>query len=205
MGSPIYGEVGSSQQAVKVDWVEKVNLVDNNKFRLGSQVVLCGLSLGNQRLAFGFKDGTIQIMTNEGQIVSTLKEHKASICTLSLVRIRGQTYLASGSDIGCSKIIIWDMSTWQPLDRFENHKAAVTAIVDLQDDTHVLSGSYDKKINVYNVEQGRFLYNLPANQTPVTGAIINKSGNRVITCGLDKALNVWQVSRTNGKVDTLFL
>jgi len=35
--------------------------------------------------------------------------------------------------------------------------------------------------------------------------VINKSATRVITCGLDKALNVWQVSRTNGKVDTLFL
>jgi WD40 repeat protein len=124
---------------------------------------------------------------------------------LALIRVKGQTYLASGSDIGCNKIIIWDIASWQPLDKFENHKAAVTAIVDLQDDTHILSGSYDKKINVYNVEQGRFLYNLPANQTSVTGAIINKAANRVITCGLDKALNVWQVSRNNGKVETLFL
>lgn len=171
----------------------------------GSQIVLCGLSLGNQRLAFGFKDGTIQIVSNEGQTLATLKEHKASICTLALVRIRGQIYLASGSDIGCNKIIIWDTNSWQALDKFDSHKAAVTAIVDLQDDTHILSGGYDKKINVYNLEQGRFLYNLPANQTPVTGAIINKTASRVITCGLDKALNVWQVSRSNGKVDTLFL
>jgi len=63
-----------------------------------------------------------------------------------------------------------------------------------------LSGSYDKKINIYNAEQGRFTYNLPANQTPVTGAIINKNGTKVITCGLDKALNVWQISRNSGKV-----
>jgi WD40 repeat protein len=124
---------------------------------------------------------------------------------LALVRVKGQIYLASGSDIGCSKIIIWDTSSWKPLDKFDNHKAAVTAIVDLQDDTHILSGSYDKKINVYNVEQGRFLYNLPANQTSVTGAITNKTASRVITCGLDKSLNVWQVSRSNGKVDTMFL
>jgi len=166
----------------------------------GSQVVLCGLSLDNQRLAFGFKDGTIQIMTNDGQIVTTLRDHKASICTLSMVRIKGQTYLSSGSDIGCSKIIVWDTNSWQALDKFDQHKAAVTAIVDLQDETHILSGSYDKKINVYNLVQGRFVYSLPANQTPVTGAIINKQGTRVITCGLDKALNVWQISRNNGKV-----
>lgn len=49
------------------------------------------------------------------------------------------------------------------------------------------------------------MYNLPANQTSVTGAIINKNGTKVITCGLDKSLNVWQVSRNGGKVETLFL
>ena len=146
------------------------------------------------------KDGTIQIITNDGQTVATLREHKASICSLALVKIKGQTYLASGSDIGCSKIILWDTLSWQLLERFQNHKAAVTAIIDLQDNTHILSGSYDKKINIYNIEQGRFMYNLPANQTSVTGAIINRNGSKVITCGLDKALNVWQISRNNGKV-----
>jgi hypothetical protein len=49
-------------------------LVENYKFRLpGSQAILCGLDLGNQKLAFGFKDGTIQIVTNEGQPLATLK------------------------------------------------------------------------------------------------------------------------------------
>lgn len=129
-----------------------MNLVDSGKFQIsGSQIALCGISLGNNKLAFGLKDGTIQITTSDGQNIATLLEHKASICTLSLVKIKGQTYLASGSDIGCNKIIIWDMASWQPLERFEGHKAAVTAIIDLQDDTHILSGSYDKKINVYNV------------------------------------------------------
>jgi hypothetical protein len=74
LGSPLYGEMSLCQQAIKVDWVEKVNLVDNYKFRLpGSQSILCGLDLGNQKLAFGFKDGTIQIVTNEGQPIATLK------------------------------------------------------------------------------------------------------------------------------------
>jgi hypothetical protein len=61
------------------------------------------------------KDGTIQIVSNDGQTVVTLKEHKASICSLALVKLKGQIYLASGSDIGCSKIILWDTLSWQPL------------------------------------------------------------------------------------------
>jgi WD40 repeat protein len=52
---------------------------------------------------------------NDGKTVTTLKEHKASICSLAIIKIKGSTYLASGSDIGDSKIIIWDTSSWQPL------------------------------------------------------------------------------------------
>ena len=35
--------------------------------------------------------------------------------------------------------------------RIEYHKAAVTAILDLQDNRSLISGSYDKTINVYNL------------------------------------------------------
>ena len=61
------------------------------------------------------KDGTIVVVGNDGKTVTTLKEHKASICSLAIIKIKGSTYLASGSDIGDSKIIIWDTSSWQPL------------------------------------------------------------------------------------------
>lgn len=81
-------------------------------------VALCGINVNNQCSAFGMKDGSIHIISNDGQTIATLKEHKASICSLAMVKIKGQTYLASGSDIGCSKIIIWDTNSWQALDRF---------------------------------------------------------------------------------------
>jgi hypothetical protein len=61
------------------------------------------------------KDGSIQIISPDGKVLNTLREHKASICSLALVKIKGQIYLASGSDIGCSKIILWDPISWQPL------------------------------------------------------------------------------------------
>ena len=32
VGSPIYGEVSNSQQSVRVDWTEKVNIVSSHKF-----------------------------------------------------------------------------------------------------------------------------------------------------------------------------
>ena len=116
-GSPLYGEVSLSQQALKVNWVETVNLVDSNKIRT-PQIALCGISIDSEKAALGFKDGSIQIVSKDGQVISNLKEHKASICALSLIRLKGKSYLASGSDIGCSKIILWDTNNWQAVEKF---------------------------------------------------------------------------------------
>ena len=104
--------------------------------------------------------------------------------------------MASGSDHGCSSVIIWDVEKMRRIEKFQNHKAAVSAILDLKDHQHIMSGSYDKKLNIYNVESRKFEYTLPANKTEITGAVINKSGRKVVTCGLqDRNIHIWQVSR----------
>ena len=127
------------------------------------------------------------------------------MCSLAIVNFRGFEYLASGSDHGCSKVIIWNPANWQMLQKYDSHAAAVTTIVDLKDQCHFLSGGYDKRLNVYSLEQSRLIYNLPANQTSVSGAVVNRSGSKLVTCGLDKSLNVWQISKLGDKVETLFL
>lgn len=80
--------------------------------------------------------------------------------------------------------------------RIESHKAAVTSIVDMQDNRSLISGSYDKNINVYNLNnEGKLLFNLPVNKTSVTAIILNCNGTKMVSCGLDNTLNVWQVAR----------
>jgi WD40 repeat protein len=68
-----------------------------------------------------------------------------------VIRTKNQNYLASGSDVGCCKVIIWDPVNWQPRHVFNSHQAAVTSILDLKDDTHILSTGYDGKLNIYNL------------------------------------------------------
>jgi WD40 repeat protein len=71
----------------------------------------------------------------------------------------------------------------------------------------MVSGSYDKTINIYNLNnEGRILYNLPVNKPSVTAILLNCTGNKMISCGLDDTLNVWQVVRGAGRlVETMFL
>jgi WD40 repeat protein len=110
-----------------------------------------------------------------------------------MITFEGQRFLASGSDHGCSSIIIWDTNLWTPRLKLEGHKAAVTCILDLGDGVHIASGSYDKKINVYSLLQGKAVYNLPTNKSSVTGIILSARGTRMVSCGLDNSLNVWQI------------
>lgn len=139
--------------------------------------------------------------------MANLRGHKASICKLALVVNNGRKYLASGSDHGCCSIILWDTTTWNMRMRIEGHRAAVTSILDLQDNRSLISGSYDKTINVYNLNsEGKNLFSLPINKTSVTALLLNSSGNKLVSCGLDDSLNVWQVVRGASRVvETLFL
>lgn len=83
----------------------------------------------------------------------------------------------------------------------------MTSIVDLQDNRSIVSGSYDKTINVYDLNsEGRVAFNLPVNKTSVTALLLNCSGSKLISCGLDDSLNIWQVVRGAGRiVETVFL
>lgn len=112
-----------------------------------------------------------------------------------MITYEGKRLLASGSDHGCSSIILWDTDTYSPVLKLEGHKAAVTCILDLGDGLHIASGSYDKKINIYNLQQGKVAYNLPTNKSSVTGIVLSARGTKMVSCGLDNSLNVWQIVR----------
>lgn len=195
-------------QSIGVEWAEGVALTPQQPIRsLSDEIALCSIEVGRNLVAIGSKDGSIGVYELSGKQVAILKGHKASICKLALVVNNGKKYLASGSDHGCSSIILWDTSTWSIRMRIESHRAAVTSILDLQDNRSMISGSYDKTINVYNLSsEGKILFNLPVNKTSVTALLLNCTGSKLVSCGLDDSLNVWQVVRGSARVvETLFL
>ena len=78
-----------------------------------SDIILCAVEVGRGQIAVGSKDGIITVYdSNSGQKIANLRGHKASICKLALVSNQGKKYLASGSDHGCSSIVLWDTTSW---------------------------------------------------------------------------------------------
>lgn len=121
-----------------------------NKISLGGDYPLCASYINNQ-FVFGCRNGILSVKSEDGLSIVSSQSHKSNICCLSTIRLKNQVVLASGSDHGCNSVIIWETKTWKPIDRFDQHTAAVSSVVDLQDFCHVLSTGYDRKVNVYDL------------------------------------------------------
>ena len=77
------------------------------------------------------------------------------------------------------------------------HTAAVTAIVDLEDGRHLVTGSYDKKINLFSHAKSKVITTLSNNKTSVTSMIMTSDKMRLVSSGLDSSLSVWSIVRKN--------
>jgi WD40 repeat protein len=163
-----------------------------------SDAILCIFFINDRYIATGSKDKTINVYSFDGEKVATLKGHNASICCLSMIRnINGDRFLASGSDHGCSSLFLWDTKTWTIHSKVACHSAAVTAIVDLEDGRHLVTGSYDKKINLFSHAKGKAVSSLNNNKTSVTSMVMTSDRSRLISSGLDNSLSIWTINRKN--------
>jgi WD40 repeat protein len=137
--------------------------------------------------------------------VTTLRGHNASICCLSMIKtLNNDRFLASGSDHGCSSLILWDTRTWNMQTKVACHTAAVTAIVDLEDGRHLVTGSYDKKINLFSYAKGKSVTILSNNKTSVTSMVMTSDRQRLVSSGLDSSLSVWTIVRKNEVINLIY-
>lgn len=112
-------------------------------------------------------------------------------------------FLASGGDVGCNSLILWDLRTCTIKSRVQSHSAAISGIVDLYDDQSIAISSYDKKITVYNYRKNEIMFNLSANRTAVSCLAMDSVGKKLVSSGLDNHLSVWNIIRRNGKVESI--
>lgn len=73
--------------------------------------------------------------------------------------------------------------------------AAVTCILDMEDGEHLLTGSYDKKINLFNHRRGEVIssYN---NKSGLTSLVLTSDHRHVVSSGLEHSIIVWNIIST---------
>lgn len=106
-------------------------------------------------IAVGTKSGVIKIFcAKTGAKLQELVEHAGGVCCLTL--IKDTSSLLSGGDVGCCRVIGWEINQLNNQNSMSifsrKHLAAVTSILDLQDNKHVMSGSFDSQVHVYNTK-----------------------------------------------------
>lgn len=107
-------QIAPEQQNITFEMAEGISLTANQTIKnAASDIILCALEVGRGMIAVGSKDGVVTVYdSTSGEKKANLRGQRASICKLSLVDLHGKKYLASGSDHGCSSIVLWDTSTW---------------------------------------------------------------------------------------------
>jgi WD40 repeat protein len=52
------------------------------------------------------------------------------------------------------------------------HSAALTCIVDLSDGSHLVTGGYDRKINIFNYKRGELTYEVSSCKSGITSMVV---------------------------------
>ena len=79
----------------------------------------------------------------------------------------------------------------------EGHESGVHAVAVSRDERFIISGSLDKTIKVWSLEDGMELITLSGHQDKVLSVALTSDGKRVISASCDKTLKIWDLSSGN--------
>ena len=120
-------------------------------------------------LAVGYSSGEVGFFSldDDFKLLSKSKEHQSSISAMECAEIdlnlnypppqphiaqtRLRSVLFTGGNEKDKTIVIWDLRTFQPLQRMTGHQHMITSIVDLQDRATVATGGMDSKIAFWDL------------------------------------------------------
>lgn len=106
----------------------------------------------------GGKDSIVTVNSLDGEKVVTLRGHKSSVCCITILKSGSRTFVASGGDLGCGALIVWEAERWGMLCQVPAHTAAISCIVDSGDGETLVTSSYDKSIKIINYLKGEVVF-----------------------------------------------
>ncbi|WP_371357499.1 WD40 repeat domain-containing protein [Hydrocoleum sp. CS-953] len=90
---------------------------------------------------------------------------------------------------GESKILVWDVETWQVRHSLEKHSQAIKAIAISPDGKILASSSEDGKINLWDVGSGKLLRSIKG-----YGAIVfSPDSQQLVSVAEDNMIQLWQI------------
>uniref|UniRef100_A0A5F4VX05 Transducin beta like 1 X-linked n=1 Tax=Callithrix jacchus TaxID=9483 RepID=A0A5F4VX05_CALJA len=141
-------------------------------------------------LATGSYDGFARIWTEDGNLASTLGQHKGPIFALKWNR-KGNYILSAGVD---KTTIIWDAHTGEAKQQFPFHSAPALD-VDWQNNTTFASCSTDMCIHVCRLGCERPVKTFQGHTNEVNAIKWDPSGILLASCSDDMTLKIWSMKQ----------
>ncbi|KAI6078800.1 F-box-like/WD repeat-containing protein TBL1X [Aix galericulata] len=141
-------------------------------------------------LATGSYDGFARIWTEDGNLASTLGQHKGPIFALKWNK-KGNYILSAGVD---KTTIIWDAHTGEAKQQFPFHSAPALD-VDWQNNTTFASCSTDMCIHVCRLSCDRPVKTFQGHTNEVNAIKWDPSGMLLASCSDDMTLKIWSMKQ----------
>ncbi|TRY95778.1 hypothetical protein DNTS_015775 [Danionella cerebrum] len=141
-------------------------------------------------LATGSYDGFARIWTKDGNLASTLGQHKGPIFALKWNK-KGNFILSAGVD---KTTIIWDAHTGEAKQQFPFHSAPALD-VDWQSNNTFASCSTDMCIHVCKLGQDRPIKTFQGHTNEVNAIKWDPTGNLLASCSDDMTLKLWSMKQ----------
>ncbi|ORY96519.1 WD40-repeat-containing domain protein [Syncephalastrum racemosum] len=156
--------------------------------------VKCVEFLGEEgrEIVSGSSDNTLRIWgTDSSECHAVLEGHRSRIWDVSSTR-QGD-FVASASGDGTVKI--WKVKGSMPAcsTTLTGHAGDVYSAQYHPNESHIVTGGYDKNIRLYDVNTGAIVKAFPGHQLAVTKTIFNPLGNLVISGSKDNTIKFWDV------------
>ncbi|XP_032827700.1 F-box-like/WD repeat-containing protein TBL1XR1 [Petromyzon marinus] len=141
-------------------------------------------------LATGSYDGFARIWTKDGNLSSTLGQHKGPIFALKWNK-EGNYILSAGVD---KTTIIWDAQTGEAKQQFPFHSAPALD-VDWQTDDSFASCSTDMSIHVCRLGEEEPIRTFRGHTNEVNAIKWDPSGTLLASCSDDMTLKIWSMKQ----------
>jgi WD40 repeat protein len=107
------------------------------------------------------------------------------------------------SDHYSNRVDIWNIETKELANKLIGHSAPIRSFSQMKDSEarHLISGSCDWTIKIWDRASGIFVKNLTSHQDCVN-SLVSLSNHTLISCSADKTIKIWDIHRASVKTLT---
>ncbi|XP_063928086.1 WD repeat-containing protein 5B-like [Zophobas morio] len=147
----------------------------------------------NGRKIYSFRDKNICLWgVDNGKLVKTFKGHTSRIWDLNSNK-NGSFIVSASSD---RTIKLWSVFSEkeESIATLSGHVGDVYTCFVHSAQSHIISGGYDKKVCIFDIEREELLQTFVGHELSVSSCTCNRYGNIIITGSKDTTVKFWDVS-----------